>query len=36
LRANRVAEGIESYDAVVRLMLGSRFDDAGAPRMRSR
>jgi hypothetical protein len=36
LRANRVAEGIESYDAVVRLMLGSRFDEAGAPRMRSR
>jgi hypothetical protein len=34
LRANRVAEGIESYDAVLRLMLGSRFDEPWIPRRR--
>jgi hypothetical protein len=34
LRANRVAEGIASYDLVLRLMLGTRFDDGWAPRMR--
>jgi hypothetical protein len=34
LRANRVAEGIGSYDAVLRLMVGTRFDDGWAPRMR--
>ncbi|MEP6916309.1 MAG: DUF3810 family protein [Acidobacteriota bacterium] len=35
LRANRVAEGITSYDLVLRLMLGTRFDDGWAPRMRA-
>jgi Protein of unknown function (DUF3810) len=34
LRANRVAEGIGSYDAVVRLMLGTRFDEQGRPARR--
>jgi len=34
LRANRVAEGIASYDAVVRLMIGTRFDDHWKPRPR--
>jgi hypothetical protein len=34
LRANRVAEGIGSYDAVVRLMVGTRFDTDGRPVMR--
>ncbi len=31
LRANRVAEGIGSYGAVVRLMLGTRFEDGWKP-----
>jgi hypothetical protein len=35
LRANRVTEGIASYDAVVRLMIGTRFDDPWKPRPRS-
>jgi hypothetical protein len=34
LRANRVAEGIASYDAVVRLMLGTRFDAEWIPARR--
>jgi hypothetical protein len=34
LRANRVAEGIASYDAVVRLMIGTRFDADGKPARR--
>jgi hypothetical protein len=34
LRANRVAEGIASYDAVVRLMVGTSFDAAWTPRRR--
>jgi uncharacterized protein DUF3810 len=34
LRANRVAEGIASYDAVVRLMVASRFGDRWTPRLR--
>lgn len=34
LRANRVAEGIASYDAVVRLMIGTRFDQHWKPRPR--
>ena len=34
LRANRVAEGIGSYDAVLRLMVGTRFDEGWAPRVR--
>jgi uncharacterized protein DUF3810 len=34
LRANRVTEGIASYDAVLRLMLGTRFDSGWTPRMR--
>ena len=28
LKANRISEGIASYDAVVRLMIGTRFNDA--------
>ena len=35
LRANRVAEGIDSYDAVLRLMIGSEFDAGWTPRLRS-
>ena len=34
LRANRVTEGISSYDVVLRLMLGTRFDPGWAPRLR--
>lgn len=34
LRANRIAEGIASYDAVVRLMIGTRFGDRWTPRPR--
>lgn len=34
LRANRVAEGIASYDLVVRLLLGTTFDGSWTPRMR--
>jgi len=34
LRANRVEEGIASYNAVVRLMLGVTFDDQWNPRGR--
>ena len=36
LKANRVERGIESYDAVVRLVLGSVFDESWTPRMRMR
>lgn len=36
LKANRVEEGIASYDAVVRLMLGTEYVSGGMPRMRSR
>ena len=35
LRANRVPEGIESYDAAVRLMLGTTYDAGYVPRLRS-
>jgi hypothetical protein len=35
LRANRVAEGVASYGAVVRLMLGSARDEQDRPRLRS-
>jgi hypothetical protein len=34
LRANRVREGIESYGLVLRLMLGTRFEDGWVPRRR--
>lgn len=34
LRANRVTEGIASYNAVVRLMLGTTLDGEGTPRRR--
>ena len=34
LRANRVPEGIGSYDAVVRLMVGTRFTAPGTPALR--
>jgi hypothetical protein len=34
LRANRVPEGIESYNAVLKLMLGSRHDEGWTPRLR--
>jgi hypothetical protein len=34
LRANRVEEGIASYGAVLRLMLGTRFDEGWRPRLR--
>ena len=34
LRANRVAEGIGSYDAVVKLMIGTRFDPHWKPARR--
>ena len=36
LRANRVAEGIGSYEAVLRLMLGTRFDPGWTPKARER
>ena len=34
LRANRVPEGIASYDAVVRLLVGTSFDAQWTPRLR--
>ena len=34
LRANRVSEGVASYTAVVRLMLGAGLEDGGGPRLR--
>jgi hypothetical protein len=34
LRANRVHEGVASYSAVVRLMLGAGLEDGGRPRLR--
>jgi hypothetical protein len=34
LKANRVTEGIESYDAVLQLILGSTFDANWTPRLR--
>jgi hypothetical protein len=34
LRANRVTEGIASYDAVVKLMIGTRFDAQWTPSRR--
>ncbi|HSC26555.1 MAG TPA: DUF3810 family protein [Vicinamibacterales bacterium] len=34
LRANRVREGIESYDLVVQLVLGTRFTDGWVPQAR--
>ena len=34
LRANRVSDGVASYTAVVRLMLGAGLEDGGAPRLR--
>lgn len=36
LKANRVAKGIESYDAVVQLILGTTFDPAGNPVLQPR
>jgi hypothetical protein len=34
LKANRVEKGVESYDAVVQLILGTSPDSQGNPRMR--
>jgi hypothetical protein len=34
LKANRVTEGIESYDAVLQLILGTTFDANWTPRLR--
>lgn len=34
LRANRVGEGIASYDAVLRLMVGTTFENGWVPRLR--
>ena len=34
LKANRVERGIESYDAVVQLILGTEMDSSGNPRLR--
>lgn len=34
LKANRVERGVESYDAVVQLILGTRMDPQGNPRFR--
>ena len=34
LKANRISEGIASYDAVVRLMIGTRYNDRWTPRPR--
>lgn len=36
LKANRVEAGIESYSLMVRLMLGTQFDDGWVPARRSR
>jgi hypothetical protein len=36
LKANRVEEGLASYDAVVRLMLGTDLTSDGVPRLRPR
>jgi hypothetical protein len=36
LRAHRVEEGIDAYDAVVRLMVGTDFTADGVPRLRPR
>lgn len=36
LKANRVERGVLSYDAVVRLVLGTRFDPSWTPRLRTR
>ena len=36
LKANRVGKGIESYDAVVQLIVGTTFDAAGDPVLRPR
>jgi hypothetical protein len=35
LRVNRVDEGIQSYDAVVRLVVGTSYDERFVPRRRS-
>lgn len=35
LKANRVEKGIESYDAALELMLGTRFSDAWVPQLRT-
>ena len=34
LKANRVERGIDSYDAVVQLILGTAFDERGKPILR--
>ena len=34
LKANRVEAGVRSYGEVLRLLLGTRFTDAGAPALR--
>jgi hypothetical protein len=34
LKANRVEKGVESYDAVVQLILGTNLDERGFPRLR--
>ena len=34
LKANRVEKGVDSYDAVVQLILGAVLDDQGFPRRR--
>ncbi len=34
LKANRVERGVESYDAVVQLILGMELDQHGNPRVR--
>jgi hypothetical protein len=36
LKANRVAKGVESYDAVVQLIVGTAFDSSGNPVLRPR
>ena len=34
LKANRVEAGVRSYGQVVRLLLGTRFDEDGGPVLR--
>jgi hypothetical protein len=34
LKANRVEKGVESYDAVIQLILGAALDETGYPRRR--
>jgi hypothetical protein len=36
LKANRVEAGVRSYGEVLRLLLGTRFNDDGSPALKER